>query len=224
VKELEGCSEEAIALRVSQDIPEGTYVNLGIGIPTLVANWIEGRDIILQSEIGMLKSGPLAGENCLDQDCTNAGGEPVTELPGSAYFDICDSFAMIRGGYIDITILGAYQVSERGDFCGWNNPERELGNVGNIGGSMDLAAGGGKIFLAMRHTTKDGHPKILRRLTYPPTALGRVQRIFTDISVIEVTPEGLVLREYFPGLTPEGVQSVTEPNLIVSPSVKEMEL
>ena len=224
MKKFEGFPEEIIALRASQDIPEGSYVNLGIGIPTLVGNWIEGRDIVLQSEIGMLKTGPLAEGNDIDQDCINASSEPVTEVLGSVYFDICESFAMIRGGHIGITVLGAFQVSEKGDFCGWNNPARGLGDVGNIGGSMDLAASGGTVFVAMKHTTKDGQPKILKKLTYPATGLGKVNKIFTDLAVITVTKSGLVLQEYFPGLSPEDIQSVTEPELIVPSSVKEIEL
>lgn len=224
MRRIEGFPEEIIALRVSQEIEDGSYVNLGIGIPTLVGNWIEGRDIMLQAEIGMLKTGPIAKGDAVDQDCINASSEPVTEVPGTVYFDICESFAMIRGGHIDVTVLGAFQVSEKGDFCGWNNPARGLGDVGNIGGSMDLAASGGTMFIAMKHTTKDGEPKILKRLTYPATGLGKVNKIFTDLAVIAVAENGLVLEEYYPGLSPEDIQSVTEPRLIVSPSVKEIEL
>ncbi len=224
MKKFEGLPREIIALRVSQEIEEGSYVNLGIGIPTLVGNWIEGRDIILQSEIGMLKTGALADEKDFDQDLINASCQPVTELIGTAYFDICDSFSMIRGGHVNVTVMGAFQVSERGDFASWSNPERGLGNVGNIGGSMDLAVGAKKLLIAMEHTTGQGAPKILRNLTYPATARRKVSMIFTDLAVIEVGKDGLVLKELYPGLTVDDIQSVTEPLLIIPPDLKEIEL
>ncbi len=134
-----------IAMRASREISEGDYVNLGIGIPTLISDWIEGRDVTLQAEIGMCKTGPLAFDKDIDQDLINASCQPVTELPGCSYFDISESFAMIRGGHIDVTVMGAFQVSENGDFAGWNNPSRGLSRVGNIGGSMDLVAGAKKL-------------------------------------------------------------------------------
>jgi 3-oxoacid CoA-transferase subunit B len=225
MKKFEGFPQEIIALRASQELKDGDYVNLGIGIPTMVSNWIEGRDILLHSEIGMIKTGPLAyDEEYIDQDCINASCQPVLEVPGSIFFDISESFAMIRGGHVDITIMGAFQVSEKGDFAGWNNPSRGLGNVGNIGGSMDLSAGSKKLFITMEHVTKNGDPKILKELTYPATGRGNVNLIFTDLAVIEVTPEGLVLNEIYPGLSPEDIQSVTEPKLIISPELKEIEL
>jgi len=220
---FEGLTRELIALRVSREIEDGLYVNLGIGIPTLIGNWIEGRDIILQSEIGMLKTGCLADESNMDQDLINASCQLVSEVPGTVYFDICDSFAMIRGGHIDLTVMGAYQVAENGDFASWNNPNRGLGYVGNIGGSMDLAAGARKLFIAMDHTTVRGEPKILQSLTYPATAQGRVDMIFTDLGVMEVARSGLVLKEIMPGLSPEDIQSVTEPKLIIPPDVKMIE-
>ena len=221
---FEGLPREVIALRVSKEIKDGSYVNLGIGIPTLVGNWLEGRDVILQSEIGMLKTGPIAEGDEIDQDLINASCQAVTELPGSAYFDIVDSFAMIRGGHVDVTVVGAYQVNEMGDFASWLNPSRGLVGIGNVGGSMDLAVGARKLFIAMEHTTKDGAPKIVRQLTYPATALRKVSMIFTDLAVIAVTPEGLVLKEIFPGLTPEDLQSVTEPTLHIDPDLKDIEL
>ena len=220
---LEGLSRELIALRVSREIPDGSYVNLGIGIPTLISNWIEGRDIILQSEVGMLKTGPLAFGEGVDQDLINASCQPVMELPGTAYFDIVESFSMIRGGYMDIVVMGALQVDATGDYAGWANPVRGLLGVGNIGGSMDLAVGAKNLLIAMEHTT-NGQPKIVKELTYPATTEGKVDMIFTDLAVIEVTPAGLLLKEVFPGLTPEEVQSVTEPKLIVSSDLKEIEL
>jgi 3-oxoacid CoA-transferase B subunit len=190
----------------------------------LVSNWLEGRDVILQAEIGMLKTGPLAEGDQIDQDLINASCQPVTELPGSVYFDICDSFGMIRGGHVDVTVMGAFQVNEEGDFAGWFNPSRGLSGIGNVGGSMDLAAGAEHLFIAMEHETTDGKPKIVKRLTYPATARRKVKKIFTDLAVIEVTPAGLVLKEYYPGVTPEDIQSVTEPQLIISPDLKEIEL
>ena len=220
----EGLPREIIALRISKEIKDNTYVNLGIGIPTLISNWIEDRNIILQSEIGMLKTGPMAESDQADLDMINASCQPITEVPGSVYFDICDSFAMIRGGHIDVTVMGAYQVSEFGDFASWSNPDRKLDGIGNIGGSMDLAAGAKKLYIAMEHTTKDGVPKIKRELTYPVTARRKVELIFTDLSVIAVTANGLVLKEIYPDITIDELQAITEPKLIVSPDLKEIEL
>ena len=224
VKKFEGLPREIIALRVSKEIEDNSYVNLGIGIPTLVGNWLEGRDVILQSEIGMLKTGPIAEGEQIDQDLINASCQAVTETPGTVYFDICESFAMIRGGHVDITVMGAFQVNQQGDFASWMNPSRGLDGVGNVGGSMDLAVGAKKLLIAMEHTTNDGTPKIVRELTYPATAKQKVNTIFTDLAVIEVTPKGLVLKEIYPGLTPEDIQSVTEPELIISPDVKDIEI
>lgn len=220
---FEGLPREMIALRASKEIEDGDYVNLGIGIPTLISNWIEGRDIILQSEIGMLKTGPLASGEDIDQDLINASCQPVVPIPGMACFDIVESFSMIRGGHMDVVVMGALQVDEHGDYAGWANPARGLMGVGNIGGSMDLAAGAKKLLITMTHTTNDGQPKIVRKLTYPATTEGKVNMIFTDLAVIEVTPYGLVLKETYPGLTVDEIQSVTEPRLIVSPEVKEIE-
>ena len=146
------------------------------------------------------------------------------KIPGSSYFDICESFAMIRGGHVDITVMGAFQVNEEGDFASWMNPSRGHTSVGNVGGSMDLAVGAKKLFIAMEHTTNKGEPKLVKNLTYPATARKKVQKIFTDLAVIEVTPEGLLLKEIYPGLTPEDIQSVTEPKLIIAPDLKEIEL
>jgi 3-oxoacid CoA-transferase subunit B len=220
---FQGLSREMIALRVSREIKEGDYINLGIGIPTLISNWIEGMDLVLQSEIGMLKTGALADGNDVDQDLINASCQPVTALPGSCYFDIVESFAMIRGEHIDVAVMGALQVNDRGDYAGWLTPSRGL-SVGNIGGSMDLAAGAKKLYIAMEHVTKDGDLKVVKELSYPATTVGRVNMIFTDLAVMEVTPKGLVLKEVVAGLTPEDIQSVTEPKLIISPDFKEMDL
>jgi 3-oxoacid CoA-transferase subunit B len=220
---FKGLSRELIALRVAAELEDGTYVNLGIGIPTLVSDWIEGRDIVLQSEIGMLKTGPLATGDDVNQDLINASCQAVTEMPGSCYFDIAESFGMIRGGHIDVAVMGALQVNVHGDYAGWSNPARGL-FVGNIGGSMDLCAGAKKLFIAMEHTTRDGEYKIVNELSYPATTLGRVSMLFTDLAVIEITPKGMVLQEVAPGLTAKDVQSVTEPKLIVSKDLKEIEL
>jgi 3-oxoacid CoA-transferase subunit B len=223
-KKLKGLSRELIALRVANELEDGTYVNLGIGIPTLVSDWIEGRDIILQAELGMLNTGPLATQDEVEQDLINASCQPVTELSGTCYFSDCESFAMIRGGYMDVAVLGALQVSEKGDLAGWQNPERGLPeNIGNIGGSMDLAVGAKKVIVAMIHVTNNGKPKIVRKCTYPLTAQGVVDLIVTDLAVISVTPEGLVLEEVAPGLTAEDVQSATEARLIISPELAEMQ-
>ena len=224
MRKYEGLPREIIALRVSREIEDNSYVNLGIGIPTLISNWLEGRDVILQSEIGMLKTGSLAEGDDIDQDLINASCQPVLEVQGTVYFDISESFAMIRGGHVDVTVMGAFQVNEAGDFASWLNPSRGLSGVGNIGGSMDLAAGAKKLFIAMEHTTNSGIPKVVRELTYPATARKKVNKIFTDLAVMEVVPEGLLLKEIYPGLTVEELQSITEPRLLVSPDLKEIEL
>ncbi len=224
-KKFQGLSRELIALRVASELEDGTCVNLGIGIPTLVSDWIEGRNILLQSEIGMLNTGSLATQENVDQDLINASCQPVTELPGTSYFSDCESFAMIRGGYMDVAVLGALQVSEKGDLAGWNNPERGFPeDIGNIGGSMDLAVGAKKVIVAMIHVTTKGEPKIVKKCTYPLTAREVVKTIITDLAVIDVTPEGLLLREVAPGLSAEDVQSVTEPKLIISPDLTEIQL
>jgi 3-oxoacid CoA-transferase B subunit len=223
-KKFKGLSRELMALRVANELEDGTYVNLGIGIPTLVSDWIEGRDITLQAELGMLNTGPLASQDKVEQDLINASCQPVTELPGSCYFSENESFAMIRGGYMDVAVLGALQVSEKGDLAGWQNPGRGLPeNIGNIGGSMDLAVGAKKVIIAMMHVTNDGQYKIVKECSYPLTAKGVVKLIVTDLAVIEVNPKGLVLQEVAAGLTAEDIQSVTEPKLIISPDLMEMQ-
>jgi 3-oxoacid CoA-transferase subunit B len=223
-KKLQGLSRELIALRIAKELEDGTYVNLGIGIPTLVSDWIEGRDIVLQAELGMLNTGPLAQQGQVEQDLINASAQPVTELPGCCYFSENESFAMIRGGYMDAAVLGALQVSEKGDLAGWNNPGRGLpDDIGNIGGSMDLAVGAKRVIVAMIHTTNDGQYKICKECTYPLTAQAVVDTIVTDLAFISVTPKGLVLKELAPGITAEDVQAVTEPKLILDPNLKEMD-
>ncbi|MFH1647117.1 MAG: 3-oxoacid CoA-transferase subunit B [Chloroflexota bacterium] len=222
---LTGLSRELIALRASRELEDGTYVNLGIGIPTLVSNWIAGRSIVTHSEIGALGIGPIAIEDEVDPDLINASGQPVTELPGASYFSIVESFNMIRGGHIDAAVLGALQVSEHGDLASWSNPERGLPRkLGNVGGSMDLAVGAKKVIVTMEHTTNDGQPKIVTECTYPLTATRVVKLVITNLAVIEVTLKGLLLREVYPGLTPEQVQSVTGAELKVAADLKDIQL
>jgi 3-oxoacid CoA-transferase B subunit len=224
IPEMPPLEREMIALRIANMLEDGSYVNLGIGIPTLVSNWIEGRDIVLQAEVGMLKSGPLAEEDDIEQDRINASCQYVTEMPGTSYFGIETSFAMIRGGRMDVAVLGALQVSARGDLAGWNNPTRGLGKMGNIGGSMDLAVGAKKLIVAMEHFTTDGDPKIVGECDYPLTAKACVDVIVTNYAVIEVTPKGLVLREAIPGVTAEDIKKMTAAPLTIAGDFHEMEL
>ncbi|MFC2047354.1 3-oxoacid CoA-transferase subunit B [Chloroflexota bacterium] len=222
----ERLSREVIAMRIAKELFDGAVVNLGIGIPTLVSSFIpEGIEVIYHTENGALGFGSVVtdeeSEEKADIDLVNAGGQYVTPLPGMCFFHHADSFLMIRGGYIDITVLGVLQVSEKGDLANWMFPGR---GVGNIGGGMDLAFNAKKVICATEHTTKDGKPKIVRQCTIPLTAPQCVDMIVTDIAVVEVTPEGLVLKEAAPGWTAEDVQALTEPKLIVAPDLKEFEL
>ena len=209
-------------MRVAKELPDDAYVNLGIGIPTLVSNYVpEGRTVTYHSESGVLNCGPLAEEGKEDIDLINAGGQFLRMVPGMSFFSSSDAFAMIRSGRIDVTVLGALQVSENGDLANWMVPERR---VGNIGGAMDLAMGARRTIVAMEHTDPRNRPKIVSECSYPLTGKGRVSLIVTDIAVIEVTPRGLVLREVAPGWTPDEVQDLTEPRLALSPDLKEVEL
>ena len=209
-------------MRVAKELPDGTYVNLGIGIPTLVSNYVpEGHTVFYHSESGVLNCGPLADEGEEDVDLINAGGQFLKSLPGMSFFNSADAFAMIRGGHIDLTVLGALQVSEKGDLANWMLPDR---GMGNIGGAMDLAAGAKRIIVAMEHTDRRNRRKIVKECTYPVTGRQCVSLIVTDLAVIEVAKHGLILKEIAPGWTVEEVQELTEAKLTPAPDLKEVEL
>jgi len=204
-----GWTREQMAQRLAVDIPDGSYVNLGIGLPELVARFIpEGREVIYHVENGLLGMGPDPAPGTEDPELINAGKKPVTAVPGAAYFHHADSFVMIRGRHIDLCVLGAMQVAEHGDLANWSTGAPDA--IPAVGGAMDLVAGVKTIFVITRHGTKSGEPKILRECTYPLTGVGVVDRIYTDLAVIDVTPDGLTVRELAPGLSLEAVQQRTD--------------
>jgi 3-oxoacid CoA-transferase B subunit len=213
---------QTMALRVAKEFQDGDYVNLGIGIPVLASNYVPaGREVVFESENGVLGFGEIhtAGEG--DPDFVNAGGQAVSIIPGTCFFAHDESFSIIRGGHLDISVMGGLQVSEKGDLANWLVPERQ---IGTIGGAMDLAVGARRLIIVMNHTTKEGEPRIVKKCAYPLTAVECVDLVVTDIAVIEVTKKGMVLKEVAPGWTPEEVQKATEAKLIVAPDCHEIEL
>jgi 3-oxoacid CoA-transferase subunit B len=217
-----GLDKNGIARRIAQELRDGFYVNLGIGIPTLVANYIpEGMEVILQSENGLLGIGPFPAEDEVDPDLINAGKQTVTTVPGAAFFDSSASFAMIRGGHIDLTVLGAFEVSEKGDIASWKVPGKL---VKGMGGAMDLVAAAKNIIVAMQHTDREGNSKLLKKCTLPLTGVNCVKRIISDLAVVDVTPKGFKLIERAPGVTVEEIKNATEGTLIIEGDIPEMKL
>jgi len=214
--------KNGIAKRIAQELKDGYYVNLGIGIPTLVANYIpEGIEVILQSENGLLGIGPFPAQDDVDPDLINAGKQTVTAIPGASFFDSASSFGMIRGGHIDLTVLGAFEVTEKGDIASWKVPGKL---IKGMGGAMDLVAAAKNIIVAMQHTDKEGNSKLLKECTLPLTGVNCVKRIVTNLAVIDVVEGGFKLIERAPGVSVEEIQKATEGNLIVEGEVPEMKI
>ncbi|VVD96261.1 3-oxoadipate CoA-transferase [Pandoraea aquatica] len=211
-------TRDQMAARVAEDIPDGAYVNLGIGLPTAVANHLPAeKEIILQSENGVIGMGPAPAKGEEDEDLINAGKQPVTLKPGGAYFHHADSFAMMRGGHLDFCVLGAFQVSKTGDLANWHTGAPDA--IPAVGGAMDLASGAKQVFVMMEHQTKQGESKIVEQCTYPLTGVGCVTRIYTDLAVIDVTPEGLRVVDMVDGLSFDELQRLTGVTLLASPAV-----
>jgi 3-oxoadipate CoA-transferase beta subunit len=216
---MQRLTRDQIAARVARDIPEGAYVNLGIGLPTMVTKHLPpDLDIFLHSENGLLGMGPPPATGEEDEDLINAGKQPVTLLPGGAYFHHADSFAMMRGGHLDICVLGAFQVSAAGDLANWHTGAADA--IPAVGGAMDLAIGAKRVFVMMEHQTRDGASKIVPECTYPLTGVGCVSRIYTDLAVIDVTPQGLIVREMVDGLSFDELQRLTGVPLAFEPALK----
>lgn len=215
-------TREQIAKRISQEVEDGYCVNLGIGIPTLVANYIpKDKFVMLQSENGLLGMGPFPRENEVDPDLINAGKQTVTALPGASFFSSADSFAMIRGGHVDLTVLGAMEVDESGSIANWMVPGKM---IKGMGGAMDLVAGARNVIVAMQHTDKEGNSKLRSKCTLPLTGVKCIKKIVSDFGVIEVTPQGFILKEYAPDLSPEKVLAATEGKMTIAPDCKAMEV
>ena len=212
---------QSMANRLAMEFQDSWMVNLGIGIPTLCSNYnFKDKEIIFQSENGVIGYGPLAAEGQENPHLTNAGGQYVTLNPGAAIIHHADSFAIIRGGRLDVTVLGAYEVAENGDFANWKTQGRK---GGGIGGAMDLAVGARRVYVAMEHTTREGEPRLLKRCTLPLTAVGVINLVCTNLGLFEVTPQGFLLKEIAPGYTPEEVQEATEARLTIASDLKEID-
>ena len=213
---------QTMCSRLAMEFQDGWVVNLGVGMPTLCSNYdFKDVDIIFHSENGVIGYGPIAKEGEEDLHLVNAGGQYTTIHKGAAIVHHADSFGLIRGGYVDVTVMGAYEVSENGDFANWRIAGRE---GGGIGGAMDLAVGAKRVYIALEHTTREGEPRLLKRCALPVTAVGVVTMVVTNLGLFEVSPQGFVLREIAPGYTPEEVQEVTGAELIISPDLKELEV